>query len=1163
MLGQVDQDDPTNLPVGCAAVCRNVDFTRDATGAGLSATTRAGNSLIIQGVKSPGTGLIDFQYEPESADDPFFQQILRFSITGTLEREYPVGTGRMQPVPAGMFVPPTQSHKIDAQTANLVFSSYSDLKRSTAGCSGYNPKTLNLDPLGMKPYGWNWAPATYVYAGEVATPSISNSGQQGNGHTYQAQNSGWTATTAPGEPVWPLTEGGTILEAPVKAGQTPVEWKELTMVIANRLPQPDAPALALVSGGSFPANRTVSILLTFTNGMGETIAGATATVTTTGAGQAVDVTIPTLASLAGWLSQLVPPYSILGMNVYEADVPFGNPAPAQSSFELVGSFALGSTATVTATATGVAPPTLNSARITPGQLPAPIVEPVLTRISAGSTVAPPGAPGLSLLGSGGAWLYAPTFPINVFVLLTLTNSYGETTPGAISSIAVPGSVNSVEVSLAASYGPTVTGVNVYAAAVEPTVGIPLTSQFYLVGSFALGSTPVITFVDNTHAVPPLVNTATLPVGAFPGGRDIWVRLSYSNNLGETPVGPSNSILNTIANDAVLVTLSGVDTLPQLATINVYEADVATGAVEPPINAYALLGSFPVTALVFILQTADGKGPVTVNGTGPGGNIAADTADGGINATQGYRYAVPAWMNRNETVSGFTPAAASKYIVDEDGWEIAVFNVPIGPQNVIGRLINWTVADGTIDGPFAWVGQVNLQIPSVDQVYPNSFLSDGITIIPTVFLDNITTHGTFNFTDEFLTGSLSVAAGGNNTTDRLTLGPPPQSVRIDYSVTADALIHAGVAGWTSGLVISLRGDYESYDASGSYLPIRTNSGEVCWGIVEYRNQIYAMRERSGMVVVPGTGMPSTWDVVARWSAAKGNGVGPCGPRAFDCNGQFIIFVHRSGLYKYDGENAPDLMSKEIPRQWGSINWAAATTICVSIDDDTHTVRLQVPTGQSTVPNQEFCLSYLEGWLNPIHFSTFSQREISQEAARRWSFNDVSAYICKRIYRTVPNPPPLPLGPDGTSQTGSDFYVSQLAYAANDQSGLINARTPGRYNDNGAGIDCKYMTQSAADMQKQCKPEGVTISIVGQGAVNVSFLAGRQTLTANKADTKILRCTPMQLTPNDEDDFTRRPDRRISTYWKVLLDNGAQPDVWFSVKKAIVYVIPVRQARSSSS
>ena len=81
--------------------------------------------------------------------------------------------------------------------------------------------------------------------------------------------------------------------------------------------------------------------------------------------------------------------------------------------------------------------------------------------------------------------------------------------------------------------------------------------------------------------------------------------------------------------------------------------------------------------------------------------------------------------------------------------------------------------------------------------------------------------------------------------------------------------------------------------------------------------------------------------------------------------------------------------------------------------------------------------------------------------------------------------------------------------------------------------------------------------------MSFLAGRQALTANKAPEQILRCTPMQLTPNDEDDFTRRPNRRMATYWKLLLDNGKQPGVWFSVKKAIVYVIPVRAARGSAS
>jgi hypothetical protein len=1163
MLGQVDQDDPTNLPLGCASTCKNTDFTRDSTGSALDATTRAGNCLIIQGSqKSPGTGFIDFQYEPEFAGDPFFQQMLLFSMTGTLERESPVGSGRMIPVPAGMYVPPANSHKIDAQTANLVFSAYSSaefaqgappLQSPSAGCSCYNPKTLNYDPLGMKPFGFNWTPATYVYAGEVVTPSTSNSGLQGNGHTYQAQNSGWTALTAADEPQWPLVEGikgGMVTEDPVGAGKVAVAWKELTMVIANRIPSPDKPALALASGGIFAAGRTIYILLTMTNGMGETIGGVTASITTTAANQGVQVTIPTLASLAGWLSQLVAPYAIVGANIYEADVAAGAEPPPQSEFQLVagGPFALGTTPVVTGTAaSAIYVPAINSARITPGQLPAPISEPVISRSPAGSVVLPPAAPGLSLVNGGGTFASGRT----VWVGLTLLNSNGETTIGGIASITTTQAGQGVQVSIANSYGATVTGVNIYESD-YPSGHTP--GPYQLWGSAALGSTPIIT-ASGSGVQPPDNNTATLPVGAFPGGRDIWVRLSYSNALGETPLGPSNSIINTLPDDAVEVTLSSVPNYPQITIINVYETDVPTGDPEPPISAYAKVGAYDVTAILFITQPAAGQPPVTVNGTGPGGNVPADTEDGGINGTQGYRYAVPAWMNRNETISGFTQAAVSSYIVDEDGWEIAVFNVATGPPNIIARLVNWTVADGTQAGPFAWIGKVVPNTPSQNQVYPNSYQSDSITIMPTIFLDNVTTKGTFNFTDEYLTGLIQAGAGGNNTTDRLTLMPPPQAVRVDFLKTANRLCLSGVPGCTTGHVISLAADYESFDASTSELPIRTDSGEIAWGVLEYRNQIYSMRERSGVVLTPGSGQPVDWNATPRWSS-----VGPCGPRAFAQNGQFIGFVHRTGFYKFDA-TTPDMMSKEIPREWGTINWAAATTISVTIDDDTHTVRIQAPVGNSKIPNKEFCLSYLEGWENPLHFTAFMQKEITMEAARRWSFNDFSAYICKRIYRNVANPPPLSLGANGSDQLGSDFYISQLAYTTTDGSGLVNARTPGRFDDNGGGIDWVYETTSAKAMQKPCKPEGVVTACVGYGPINVSFIAGRRRITDNRGPSHVLKCQPMILDPEGGVDYTRKPDRATDEYWRVRYDNGKAPGVWASLKSAQVYLIPVKMARGS--
>lgn len=1152
MLGQVDQDDPTNLPAGCAAVCLNADFTRDSTGGALSPSTRAGNNMTAQGALSPGTGLWDFQYEPESATDPFFQLLTRFTLSGVYEYESPSGSGHMRPIPAGMFTPPANSHRIDAQAGNILWSAYSNLLTPTAGCSGFNPKTKTIDPLGMKPYGFRWLPATYVYAGEVVTPSNQAAGPNGNGHTYQAQNSGWTAATTGNEPAWPTVEGGEVTENPVSAGQVAVVWKELTMVIANSIPAPAAPVLTLGSGGAFPSGQTVYIFLTMVNGMGETVAGGTASITTTGASQSVQVAIPALASLAGWMSQLQAPYAITGAHIYEADVVSGSGAPPQSTFEKVSyiSFPLGSNQTVTATGGGGVAPTLNSARITPGQLPTPLTAPIIERTPAGSTVLPPGAPVLVLVNGGGTFANAQT----VYVQLTLVNANGETTAGVINTITTTAVNQGVQVLLASTYGPTVTGVNVYEADYPSGHSPPVTyNLFNPSGPYALGASPIITNHNGGGVNPPANNTATLPNGSFPAGRDVYMRMSYSNSLGETPLGPSSEILNTLNEDAVLVTLEVVDNYPQIQTINIYEADVATGNVAPPISSFLLVGSYNYisTPQFFVLQSATGRAPVTVNGTGPGGNIVADTADGGVNATQGYRYAVPLWINRNETVSGFTAAAVSQYVVDEDGWSIAVFNVPLGPANVIGRAVAWSVADSTTEGPFWWIGLVDLQVPSQNLVYSKSYQSDGVEIIPTIFLDNVTTRGTFNFSDDYLEAS-------NNVTDRLRLTAPPQATRIDYLKSCDRLALAGVPGYQSGLVFSLGEDYESYYGDNSPVPMVSTSGEKCWGAVEFRNQIYALRERSGMVVTPGEGDPNSWDVKERWSE-----VGPCGPRAFDACGQFIVFVHRSGLYKYDGNGAPDLMVKEIPRMWGWIDWSRAATICCTIDTDTHTVRLQVPVGPTNQnARREYCISYLEGWLDPIHFSSFKDIEISQEAARRWSFNDVDSYICKRIYRTIPNPPPLPLGPDGTSQTGSDFYVSQLAYTATDASGIINARTPGRYDDNGAGIDFKYQTISAKAMKKMCKPEGVVTSAVGFGALNVSLLAGRRRVTDNKGPMHEVKMAPMELTPDTGVDFSRRAARTsLDEYWGVLYDNGKVPGVWASIKSLIVYVIPVKSSRGA--
>jgi hypothetical protein len=1145
------------------ALARNTDFTRDSPGV-TCAGTRAGNNLAMQLVSAngqpsqlPGTGAIFYEYEPELPSDAdlfpptgFFQMVLALEGGGCLQREAPAGSGHMQKLVTDSRVTiPAGSHMIGAPADNKVWAALTDLTVPTAQGICIDPRAVMtgagaaaVNPIGMKPVGWYWQPNTAVLANEVACPPAPSTG---NGHTYQAQNNG---VTGPNPPVFPLTEGGTVIEtlsaSQIAQGLVPVTWKEKTMVMANRIPAPPAPApLALTSGGTFAAGRAVFILLTFTNGMGETIAGPASSITTTAADQAIQVPIPSLASLPGWLSQLTTQYAITGANVYEADVAAGQPAPPQSAFQLVGSATLGSTATVNAPGAGANPPTQNSARITPGQLPTPDTEPVITRSSAGATVTPPGAADLTLVPGGGGFPASQT----VYILLTLTNAAGETTPGAIAAVTTTAAGQGVRVSLATNYGPTVTGVNIYEADDPETDTPPVSSVFRLVGSFALGATTVIT-ATASGANPPTTNTADLPTGAFPAGRDVYVALTYLNNIGETPLGPPSSIIDTLADDAVLVTLAAVPEFPQITQVNIYEADVPTGATPPTSSAFALVGTFSVTATAFILQSATGPNPPTVNGTGPGGAIVADTATGGANGGQGFRYAALLWMNQNETVSGFTIASVIPYDVDEDGWEIALFNILIGPVNIVARLCAFTGADSSVDGPYNWSGLINLIEPSQNVVYPMTTLVDAIEESATAIFDNVTAQAIFNFDDTFMDSE-------NNVDDRTDLLAPVQACRIDYLKTVNCLAYSGVLGFSGGGLISIGGDPESIDADTGPLPFPSD-GQKCFGFTDaYKSVIFALRSEGGYVVQPNTGNPSSWDVVQRWTD-----FGPCGFRAWDANGKFIFFVHRSGAYKYD-EADPDMMSKEVPRKWSTINWAAAAGICVTIDEDTHTVRIQVPTGQSTVNNEEFCLSYLEGWQNPIHFSTFSGKEISMDAARRWSFNDIAATMAVRMNRILPPGPAYMDGPDWTTQPDSSFGISQLIFVSSGFDGAVLARTPGVYSDNGAGIDWQWESVCAGMMQAVCKPEGVNLNVLGHGQIYWCFLAARdQDAGPNGAKNEIpIGDGWFELDSGQRIGITGKCEPSINEYFRVRFTNNKTAGSWCSLKQMTVYLIPLTAGR----
>lgn len=1012
-LGLVDEDDPTNLPMGCAALAQNCRFNLTEV------ETRYGIQTAIQGKnESPITGLLACAYTPESALESYFQAILLYDYAGSLQIENPTGTGRTTPITGPLVPQPAKSHMIGTQAYNRAWLSFSDLLTPTAYPAAYDLKTKQLLPYGMKPVGFGWYSGALVLVGECCTPSELQSGvtvATGNGHLYICTVAG---ATGPAQPVWPLNEGGTVVEvlsaAQIAAGLTPATWKEQTPVLANALPNPDSPALSQVAaGGTWDSTSDVYIVITYLNSVGESLPSTPVFLNPAAPSTTVNVQVPALAALAGWIRGLDAAYVPTAVNVYVAAVAHGAAAPQLSSYQMFNGspVPLGTLYGVTAAGAGAAPPNNNSARVTGGQLPTPDVEPVIVR-------------------SAGA-------------------------------------------------------------------------------------------------------------GTFPAGRDVYVLQTYKNALGETLPGPANSITDTQINDAVVVTIA----FPQgyaVTDVSIYECDVPTGTTFdgndfPPFGDFALVGSYANGATATITASATGAPPPVMNTTGTAGNVPRDTLQGGPNGTQGYRWGIIAYENEFDTISGITQAAAFKCIVDENGWELGAFNLPTGPSYIQKVILGLAVADGVSAGPYFYIA--------------NATVSDDISMSSTSF-PNGTSSATINFTDEFLVGSISI-------TDRLRLIQPQQCVDIYYSASVDRIFQTGVPGFYSGHWVSLAADVESYYGDTSSITVGSDDGERAWCVREYQGVLYSLRERSGFELSPSTADPSTWTVTRRWVK-----VGPCGPRAIDVCGKFMIFVHNSGVWKFE-QSYPECVSKELPRWWNTINWTAAQNIWVAIDEQEHEVRMGFPVGNSTVPNVVLTLNYEEGWNNPLLFSRYSGKEITIEQCRKYSVDNIQGYLGARVYRTIPNPVIPNEGPVDLNQQSALQAITQFLIASAGPDGTVQGVTPGVYNDNGAGIDCQFESVAAQQMMTLCKLQGLNMNVRGNGALNVSFIAGARRVTDWEAGSPtpnwLVKLKPIQLELNPSKGISRNTPSKLNERWRVRYDNGAIPDAWFSMKYSCVFISPMFQGR----
>ena len=686
--------------------------------------------------------------------------------------------------------------------------------------------------------------------------------------------------------------------------------------------------------------------------------------------------------------------------------------------------------------------------------------------------------------------------------------------------------------LASGYQPA--SVNVYEADVPTGAAPPSPASFARVGNFALGATVAVT-TTAAGGPPPSSNTARVTPGGlqppptptvqrasgsgtFPAGRDVYVIATFTNASGETLPSLAGLLIDTVLDDAIQVPIPS--TLYQITGVNLYQADVTTGAPPPASNTYALVGSFQPLTTATITATASGPAPPTINSSGPGGNIAPDAATG-------LRYASIAFTNRNGNLSP-TVTAFTSVSVDVPGDQLYMANIPTGPANTLNRTIGFTVADETSAGPFFYI--------------PASTVSAGIPMTATVIDDNTTTTAFFNFTDEFLQAETST-----DMTDRLRCVLPPAAVDVYYAPSIDRVVLSGVDGYGSGHYISLAADSESYYGDTSPIQVANGNGQRCICAREFQGTLFSLKERSGFTISPTATDPSTWSVQQRWE-----GVGPCGPRAVCVTNEFLFFVHRSGAYAYaPSEPQPKLMTKEIPTLWSTINWDYQHLIWCCVDEENKEIRIGIPVGNATVPNQTLTMNYMEGLSGPIHFSQYAGREVAMGAARKWSLDDIAGSLAVRCERQLPA---------NASPFGA-LRQSQVLIGSSAPDGTVQMIATGIYNDNGSGIECQYETTSTQDLMEVSMLGGVSINALGEGSMTVSVMVARNSTDSPQPANSEVKLAPFPLTPQNwkgYDGGARGQNERF----RMRFTNGSMANAWFALKYCSLFTRPLFTGRTSN-
>lgn len=474
-----------------------------------------------------------------------------------------------------------------------------------------------------------------------------------------------------------------------------------------------------------------------------------------------------------------------------------------------------------------------------------------------------------------------------------------------------------------------------------------------------------------------------------------VRFSQSgvaSREGLTPIAQFGAAIEGLAE----LTQSGGTPLPVVFDANgalwterpagsgTFVAASATGLVTPPARSRMQAAEAYGRLYCAFSDGAQGTGtPATFDGanldpaTTPAPTAPVQAQDGTVAGAiaAGTRYVTVLFQTRSGSLTAPGPPASWSAA---GGKEALVSNIPIGPANVVARVLAFTVAGGSSAGPYFYIRE--------------SQTVNGVVETASVIEDNTSTSASFNFDDAFLGAS-------NDVSDQFRAITLPPQAGVFFSTLTQRMAWWGEPTQPSMVRFSAAQDAGTYYGDTGFLLIADGDGQRITAVFELRDQLFVAKQDSLYVITPNDGDPATWDVLL--VSAQ---IGVSGMNAFDVANGFAVFLHHSGAYYFDGSQ-PQWISDELtsssadrPGLWERVNWTQASSIWAIVDVASKEARFGIPLDQAATPSHILKLSFFDGWERSFRFSPFTGR-YHYYPGRRWSVDTVGASQARLMVRPL--------------------------------------------------------------------------------------------------------------------------------------------------------------------